>query len=136
MFKSFSKELLDCFTKLVKISDGHAKANDVALNELRDALAHERAERFSLQSINLNLERQLERTNASFDWLKAKVNQLEYERAALLQQVASVTLPVPELVQKPAPDLPDEGAFEDIGDDLAKVLHLDSFADRGDTPIS
>ena len=133
MFKSFNKEILSCFTTLVKVADSQAKTNERTLSELRDAIAQERAGRMTAEQVNVHLERELAAQRANFDWLKAKVNQLEYERAALLQQTSNVSIPVPEIMQRPPTNLPDQGAFEDVGDRLAQALNLDQFGDQGDS---
>lgn len=133
MFKSLNKEILACFTSLVKIADSQAKSHAATLDELRDALARERAEATALRRINISLEVQVDRAHSNFDWLKAKVNQLEYEKAALLQQ-SNINLPVPEIMNKPPKALEDPtGSFEDIGDLLSDAVHGDNFGDAGDS---
>ena len=133
MFRRIDRQITDCFIKLTHAADKQSKIADGTLVELRDALSNERAQCLALERVNLNLERELASTKANFDWLKAKVNQLEFERAALVKQTANLDIPVPQIMERPPEVLNDPTeAFEDIGDKLAKALEMDQFADKGD----
>lgn len=123
---------MDTFVKLSLAADKQAKVADGALLELREEVGSLRAQLLSAQQLNLELQRQAAVDKANFDWLKAKVNQLEFERAALIRETSNISLPVPQIMQNPPQAIEDAGAFEDIGDELARQLHLDQFADKGD----
>ena len=61
--------------------------------------------------------------------MKLKVNQLEYERASLLNRFVHVDVQVPQLATAEAPvTQPFMGGFDDVGDEVAKVMGLDVFA--------
>lgn len=88
------------------------------LTLLRADLEKVRAERDSLKSVNATL-------TATGDWLRVRVNALEYERAALMEKAFNITMPVPEIVRstRPTQELANF-SFEDIGDDRARDLGL------------
>jgi hypothetical protein len=90
------------------------------------------------------LERQNATLQTSVQWLQATVNQLQAERAILLERVLGLNLPVPTIVQTPGTpesarhnqrtqrhvDEPAEpfdlvAAFEDMGDEDAKKHGVD-----------
>lgn len=76
------------------------------------------------------LKVQLATSQTHFDWLRTRVNTLEYERAALMQKAYNINIPVPEIVHStPPPDmaLSEKALFEDIGDDLAKKLGFPTY---------
>jgi hypothetical protein len=60
------------------------------------------------------------------DFMRLRVNQLEMERAALMQQVTGVNVPVPQIVSTVTQPSPQDMAsamsahFQDVGDDEAK----------------
>lgn len=79
-------------------------------------------------------ERLLEH-KAMADWLRVRVNQLERERALLLQRALAVPIEAPELLREAPQMLPPRDVqsanglpniagvdFEDIGDELAQSL--------------
>lgn len=79
-------------------------------------------ETYNLRSENVLLKTQLASTQANFDWLKIRVNQLEVERAQLLDKAYGVKTIVPEITRTPTPfNLPAD-IFEDVGDKTAKDL--------------
>lgn len=78
------------------------------------------------------LREQKVKDDLQLDWLRHRVNALEKERQILLQRVAGIVVPVPELsvtpnvVSTPAYEIP---SFDDMGDDAAKqagIFHDDS----------
>jgi hypothetical protein len=86
------------------------------------------------------LQRQAVEHKTLADWLRVRVNQLERERAQLLQRALSIPIEAPELLrEEPARPLPSPGDllrangvpalgnldFDDIGDDLAQSLGID-----------
>lgn len=78
------------------------------------------------------LKSQLLVSQTNFDWLRVKVNQLEYEKTALIQKAYNITLPSPEIVRQPLADSafdPKSFSFEDVGDTLAKKLGLPVWGD-------
>lgn len=84
-----------------------------SVDSMRAELAAVRAERDLLKAQVLQLQ-------ITSDWMRMKVNQLELEKAGLMQQALGIRIPVPEIVQQPKPDHLSEFSFEDIGDDEAK----------------
>jgi hypothetical protein len=94
-----------------------------SVDELRCEVAELKTERdlYKVQTI-------VAETNAN--WMRSKINQLEMERAGLIEKAYNITLPaIPEIVrqtQEPFdPNLFPTG-FEDIGEDVAKSLGLPS----------
>lgn len=64
----------------------------------------------------------------ALDWLMARVQQLEQERAHLLWQYMGIKVQVPTVVPvEPSQDdvLGGTNVFQDIGDDAAKRLKID-----------
>jgi hypothetical protein len=65
---------------------------------------------------------------ATMDWMRHRVNQLEHERAMLVQNVLGVTIQAPTIERTPAPRLPHDHplngtmSFEDVGE--AEALRL------------
>jgi hypothetical protein len=66
----------------------------------------------------------------TIDWMRHRINALEKERAILLQKVAGVSLPVPEIVptrpgtMSTPPDFVSLPSFEDVGDEEAARLGI------------
>lgn len=93
------------------------------VDELRitvSTLAHE----------NRILNDQLRKAEITSDWLRMKVNQLEYERTAFMEKAFNIKVPVPEITRQPTVDPtfdPKNFSFEDVGDPLAKTLGLPTF---------
>lgn len=74
------------------------------------------------------LREQKIRDDLSLDWMRHRVNALEKQHAVLMQKVAGVAMPVPEIV----PTLPGTSlgfdtmpSFEDVGDDEATRLGVE-----------
>lgn len=71
--------------------------------------------------------------DATIDWMKVRLTQLEYERAQLIHNYMGIKLPVLEIETKTAPDalitadqiLNQTIDFGDIGDEAAKDAGLD-----------
>lgn len=68
-----------------------------------------------------DLERSLQHSRTSFDWLRTRVNDLEYQNKALLEKAFNIKVPAPQIERHLAPpvDLREFG-FQDLGDDFAK----------------
>jgi hypothetical protein len=63
----------------------------------------------------------------TIDWMRHRINALEKERTVLLQSVAGITLPTPEIARSEPRSVaaPQFGmAFEDMGDAEAKKQHI------------
>ena len=94
----------------------------------RDTVDQLRAELVGVRAERDQLRIQAAVNQTHFDWLRSKVNQLEMERAGLIEKAYNIKLPaVPELFRTPArPIDPSDLAvgFDDIGDDVARVLGL------------
>ena len=99
---------------------GFYQISHETLVDQRQEIVSLRAERDALKAENATLK-------INFDWLRMKVNQLERERAQLIEKAYNITLPAPELTRHVAADVPDAFSFEDIGDDLAKRLGMPIF---------
>jgi predicted nuclease with TOPRIM domain len=101
----------------------YLKISKEAVDDVRQELAVVRAERDALKV-------QVATTQSNFDWLRAKVNQLEFENKALIQKAYDIQLPVPELVRRnPSTDFLSniDHGFNDIGEELARQLGLPSY---------
>lgn len=87
---------------------------------LRTELAVCRAERDLLRS-------QLAVANSQFDWLRLIVNQLEIERASLLEKSSGIKTPIPEIQATPRKPFPKIGelAFQHIDEETAKTLGIE-----------
>jgi hypothetical protein len=95
----------------------YLRVSKEGVDTLREELAAARAERDAFRVENAVLK-------TNFDWLRMKVNQLEYENKALIQKAYDIKLPAPELVrQMPAPQEPID-MFGDVGEEFAKRLGL------------
>ena len=94
------------------------------VNTLREDLAAIRVERDGLKS-------QLATTQANLEWMRVRVNALEFERAQLLEKAYGVKVPVPEVVRSQATPLPFSSAiFEDMGEHTAKELGFPTYQDK------
>ena len=98
------------------------KISQESVNELR-------AEVLALRSERDILKQQLITTNSNFEWLRLRVNQLEVERAGLLEKATGIKTAVPEIVRTASPldNMINSFSFEDVGDTMAKKLGLPSF---------
>ena len=94
------------------------------VDSLREDLASVRAERDGLKS-------QLATTQANFEWIRIRLNALEFERAQLLEKAYGVKVPVPEIVRSHGTTLGlTENLFEDMGEPAAKELGLPSYGNN------
>ena len=86
---------------------------------LREELSAVRAERDSLKLQNAVSQNH-------FDWLRVKTNQLEFERAQLLEKAYGIKTPIPEIVRAPQfpIDFNPASMFEDVGEKAARELGL------------
>lgn len=92
------------------------------LKTLQSDLAVVRAERDLLKV-------SLASTQTTSDWLRMKVNQLEFQNAALLEKAYNIKVPVPVVQRKVTldPEIdPQNFNFDDIGEELAKEHGLPS----------
>lgn len=84
-----------------------------------------RIENAVLKSENETLKRQLAIAQTNFDWLRFRVNTLEFERVGLMERAYQIKLPAPEIVRTQR-DLAN-GAFQLA--DLFESLPLDETPD-------
>jgi len=99
-----------------------------AVDQLHLDLQLLQAEREALRVERDNLKVQLSISQNHFDWLRLRVNVLETERAQLVKLAFNIDSPVPEVVRKPdIPDFLNSALFEDLGDQKAKELGLDTY---------
>jgi hypothetical protein len=125
------------------------------ITDLREELAAERTARaFAMQRLaELKLEhlrdtedlrRRLVVAQTNFEWQAAQMNQIQAERAQLLQARTGVPFAAPEIQVRAAADAPptvdrqpaqreptaldlmaSTGAFDDVGDRMASILGID-----------
>lgn len=109
-----SDKALDWF-KISQTTFGDLRAEVAALKAERDALKSE------LISVKVNS-----------DWFRVKVNQLEAERAQLLEKVYNIRVGAPEIVRHA--DLSnvrlEDFNFDDIGDAKAKEIGYPIYGDN------
>ena len=96
---------------------------------LREEVATLKVERDALKD-------HLKSVSINSDWFRMKVNQLEVEKAALIEKAYGVKLPAPEFVRTlPQADYSlankvlDSDLFNDMGDELAKRVGLPTYND-------
>lgn len=69
---------------------------------------------------------------SNFNWLTTRVNQLEVERALLLEKATGVKTTVPEISRPVGPQSIDQllnsDLFNDMGDDKARTLGLPTYS--------
>ena len=119
---------------LKQAADRSARATEAALSLLREELSDLKAKVSAKDEVISNLRIQAERDRANQDWLKARVNQLEFEKAALTKAKTGLEIPYPTLQSEPSAIGQAEAGFDDIGDQVAAVLGGQSlgFDDLGD----
>jgi hypothetical protein len=92
-----------------------------AFDTLKIDHAAARAEADALKTENMRLSIQC-------DWLRLRLNQLEFERTALLEKAYQIRVPAVEIARQPKLDPSFDPrnftGFEDVGDDIAKELGL------------
>ena len=94
-----------------------------SVSALREEVAALRVERDALRTELISVK-------SNWEWSRVKINQLEYERAALLEKAYNIKLPVPEIARTASNyDLESfsQFAFEDLGDETAKKLGLPTY---------
>lgn len=98
------------------------KVSQEVVNELRAEVLALRAERDAFKQ-------QLTVANTNFEWIRLRVNQLEIERAGLLEKASGIKTAVPEIVRTPSnvDQMINSFTFDDVGDEMAKRLGLPSF---------
>lgn len=100
----------------------------------KDTVDSLREELASLRASHDAAKVELATSKVMNDWLRVKINQLEFERVALLEKAYGIRVPAPELTRhRPAtdPDMdPRNFSFEDIGDEVAHKLGLPLYGDK------
>lgn len=82
------------------------------------------------------LTSELASSRANSEWMRVRVNALEFERASLLEKAYGIRVPVPEITRVTPVQADATGmgfpsnldVFNDLGDDLAKSLGLPSYS--------
>ena len=101
------------------------KISQTSFDDLRQEVAALKAERDALKSELISVK-----VNA--DWFRVKVNQLEVERAQLLEKAYSIRVGAPEIVRHT--DLSnirlEDFNFDDMGDAKAKELGYPAYGDN------
>lgn len=92
---------------------------------LREEVARLTTERDTLKS-------QVITTQANFEWVRTRVNELEVANKGLIEKAYGIKLPTPEIMRTtptvdPSLDPRNLGLFDDIGESLAKKLGLPSY---------
>jgi len=99
-----------------------------SVDRLYEELGRMRVENEALKAERDALRVQLSISQNHFDWLRLRVNVLETERAQLVKLAFNIDSPIPEVVRKPdIPDFLNSALFEDLGDQKAKELGLDTY---------
>ena len=118
------ERVIEWFTDLRNDADSNAEVAKFAIADLREELSAVRAERDSLK-----LQNSISQNH--FDWLRVRTNQLEVERAQLLEKAYGIKTPVPEIVRTSvAPIVFNSALFEDVGEKTARELGLPVYGDE------
>lgn len=112
------KAVVDWFVSLKTVAETQAAIS-------LEAITITQKENAALTAENRNLTEQVIRLNVTQDWFRMKINQLEAERALLLEKAYGIHVPVPEIAKlenriKDGFDL--HALFEDVGDKRASEL--------------
>jgi hypothetical protein len=94
---------------------------------LQEAVAFERIGASRMSALTNTLREQKAKDDVTIDWMRHRINALEKERTILLQTVAGITLPTPEIAKSEprTVEAPQFGmAFEDMGDAEAVKLRI------------
>lgn len=97
-----------------------------SVDALREELASIRTERDMLF-------KELTKSQIMGDWMRMKVNQLEFEKTALMEKAYGIKIPAPEIARQPTPDPtfdPKNFSFEDVGESLARTLGLPKYDEQ------
>lgn len=99
------------------------------VDTLRQDLATVRAERDSLKQ-------QLLVAQTNFDWLRVRMNQVEFENKALMERAYGIKVPVPEITRV-LPQIPADPAYDaksfsldDMGDEMARKMGFPVYSDK------
>lgn len=97
------------------------KISQESFGDLKEEIAALRTERDTLKS-------QLSFAQTSFEWLRLRVNTLEFEKTALMERAYNIKVPAVEVVRQPILDPHFDPrnftGFNDVGDDVAKQLGM------------
>lgn len=101
------------------------------------SISKEAVEDLKLENSTLKIERDLLKADlassrANSEWMRVRLNALEFERAGLLDKVYGLRVPVPEIARTLPPSdlLPSNlDIFTDVGDKVAKTLGLPLYGD-------
>lgn len=95
---------------------------------LQEKLEQSRIQCHGLVVENNVVHSQKAKDDITIDWMRHRINALEKERTVLLQKVAGINLPTPEIEIAPArqavADLNWDHGFEDVGDEEAARLGI------------
>lgn len=113
------------FESFQKSAEKNAEVAKEAMQQLREELSAVRAERDLLKTELLSAK-------INSDWLRVKVNDLEFQNKGLIEKAYQIKLPVPEIVATPAVHNPFKSfdsfsPFEDMGDEMAAKLGLPTY---------
>jgi hypothetical protein len=98
------------------------------LTNFQEAAQGIREDNAALHAENMNLKVQLATSQNQFDWLRQRVNALEFERAQLIKVAYKIDIPVQEIVRNVTDQIKmDAFAFEDIGDEAARAIGLPTY---------
>ena len=93
----------------------------------KETVASLREEAASLRVERDTLRDQLNKAQIMNDWFRVQVNQLQYEKTALMEKAYNIKLPTPEIVRTPVASeeskLSDFG-FDHIDEETAKRLGI------------
>lgn len=97
--------------------------------KLQEAVEFERIGASRMSASTNELRAQKAKDDITIDWMRHRINALEKERTILVQKVAGIALPTPEIVPtRPGtmtvPDFSSMPSFEDVGDTEAQRLGI------------
>ncbi len=98
----------------------------------KDAVADLKLENSTLKIERDLLKADLANSRAASEWMRIRVNSLEFERASLLDKVYGLRVTVPEIARSITPPSSDLfpsnlDIFNDVGDEVAKSMGLPSY---------
>ena len=99
----------------------------------RDTVDAQREELAAIKAERDGLKTQLATTQANFEWIRTRVNQLEIERAQLIEKAYGIKTPVPEIARsQTVKDFLgfNSNLFEDMGDEKAKEAGLPQYGNN------
>ena len=102
----------------------------------RSVIDHLKERAVAAEAKNATLERHNTALEASLEWMRLRISQIEHERALLLYKFMDIKLDVPEIARKPVAPSPETAEalhatldFNDVGDDMATKLGIGWNAD-------